>query len=470
VTAAELFAGEVKISADKSSNALVIVASQSDYRSLKKIIDELDLPKRQVFIETVIMEVDLDRSTEFGINFSGGAVLQTSSGAVPVFFGTKLRQSTPWTSLANLAQFSGFLAGLQGPNIPELERLGLPVPQFGVVLHALQQSSDVNVLSTPHILASDNEEAEITVGQNVPFQAGFAPGNLGGLTPTTGATTPGATVPVNPLLGLGSFFAPIQRQNVELKLTVKPHINKSDEIRMVINESTEEIASQDPVLGPTTAKRSAKTTVIARDQETVVLGGIMQDRTIESVSKTPILGDIPILGHLFRDETRKKVKTNLLLFLTPYIIKDKSDFRRIFEKKMKERQQFIELFYGQVPGYDVAIDFDRKAGPVAKVAQVIRLEERKIENGGPGLPGERVITPATPRRIPLPADSPPPEPRGEILQPPESQPAPMPFPTPSAPNAPQMAEEQTEAPAADSKGQREQPAEVLDTRPQPEKP
>src|SRR5262249_24628759 len=178
---------------------------------------------------------------------------------------------------------------------------------------------------------------------------------------------------------------------------------------------------------------------------------------------------IPILGHLFRDETRKKVKTNLLLFLTPYIIKDKSDFRRIFEKKMKERQQFIELFYGQVPGYDVAIDFDRKAGPVAKVAQVIRLEERKAENGGPGLPGERGITPAPPGRGPLPADSPPPEPRGEILQP-ESQPAPTPFPTPSAPNAPQMAEEQTEAPAADSKGQREQPAEVLDTKPQPEKP
>ena len=469
VTAAELFAGEVKISADKSSNALVIVASQSDYRSLKKIIDELDLPKRQVFIETVIMEVDLDRSTEFGINFSGGAVLQTSSGAVPVFFGTKLRQSTPWTSLTNLAQFSGFLAGLQGPNIPELEKLGLPVPQFGVILHALQQSSDVNVLSTPHILASDNEEAEITVGQNVPFQAGFAPGNLGAVGATTpGTTTPGTTTPINPFLGLGSFFAPIQRQNVELKLTVKPHINKSDEIRMVINESTEEIASQDPVLGPTTAKRSAKTTVIAKDQETVVLGGIMQDRTIESTSKTPILGDIPIIGHLFREQTHQRLKTNLLLFLTPYIIKDKTDFRRIFEKKMKERQQFIELFYGQVPGYDVAIDFGRKAGPVARVAQVIRLEEQKIENGGPGVPGERVITPATPRRVPLPLE---PEPRGEIFRPPENQTAPVPFPTPSAPNATQMAEESTGVPAAEPKGQPEQASEpALETKPTPDKP
>jgi general secretion pathway protein D len=409
VTAAELFSGEVKISADKSSNALVIVASQNDYRSLRKIIEELDLPRRQVFIETVIMEVNLDRTAEFGINFSGGYVLKTDQfGNVPVLFGTKLRQSTPFTSLTNLSQFSGFLAGLQGPNIPELERLGLPVPQFGVVIHALQQSSDVNVLSTPHILASDNEEAEITVGQNVPFQAGFAPGNLGASLGTTGAT--GATgvsglggiggLAGLGLGGLGSFFAPIQRQNVELKLTVKPHINKSDEIRMVINEQTEEIASQDPVLGPTTSKRSAKTTVIAKDQETVVLGGIMQDRTIESVTKVPVLGDIPILGHLFRDQTRKKVKTNLLLFLTPYIIKDRSDFRRIFERKMKERQQFIELFYGQVPGYDVAIDFARKSGPVARVAQMIRQEEQKLENGGPGLPGERMITPAAPTRVP----------------------------------------------------------------------
>jgi general secretion pathway protein D len=117
-----------------------------------------------------------------------------------------------------------------------------------------------------------------------------------------------------------------------------------------------------------------------------------------------VLGDIPILGHLFRDQTRKKVKTNLLLFLTPYIIKDRSDFRRIFERKMKERQQFIELFYGQVPGYDVAIDFARKPGPVARVAQMIRQEEQKAENGGPGLPGERVITPAAP--VPPPPDRP----------------------------------------------------------------
>ncbi len=196
--------------------------------------------------------------------------------------------------------------------------------------------------------------------------------------------------------GLGSLFAPITRQNVELKLTVKPQINESDFIRLVITEQTEEIASTDPVLGPTTSKRSAKTTVVAKDQETVVIGGIMQDRTIESVSKVPVLGDVPILGHLFRQTTRKKTKTNLLLFLTPYIIRDQSDFRTIFERKMRERQQFVEEFYGQVPGYDVAVDFSRKPGPLSRMNQSFLREQQRVENGGPGSPGERVIKPTAP--------------------------------------------------------------------------
>jgi general secretion pathway protein D len=180
---------------------------------------------------------------------------------------------------------------------------------------------------------------------------------------------------------------------VELKLTVKPQINESDFIRLVISETTEEIASQDPVLGPTTAKRSAKTTVVARDQETVVLGGIMQDRTIEGVSKVPILGDIPILGNLFRETTRKKVKTNLLLFLTPYIIKDTTDFRRIFERKMKEREQFVAAFYGTSPKYEVPIDFARKAGPAARMIKSVDKETKKLENGGEGAPGEKAVKP-----------------------------------------------------------------------------
>jgi general secretion pathway protein D len=393
-TAAELFAGEVKVSADKATNSLVVIASQSDYRSLVRVIEKLDIQRRQVFVEAVIMEVNLDRGSELGVNWHGGVPLQSATGeAMPVIFGTNYQGGglPPSTSFTSLASMTGFLAGLQGPVIPELAKLGINLPAFGVVLNAMQSSSDVNVLSTPHLLTTDNEEAEITVGQNVPFQAGFSPGNVSGLA----STIPG--VNANQLSGLssglGSLFAPITRQNVELKLTIKPQINESDYVRMVINEQIEEIASNDQRLGPTTSKRTAKTTVIAKDQETVVIGGIMQDRTIEGVKKIPILGDIPLLGHLFRSSTTKKVKTNLILFLTPYIIRDSSDFRRIFERKMRERQQFVEQFYGAIPGYEVAVDFGRKPGPLARLSQVIARESNKLENGGPGVGGERLIAP-----------------------------------------------------------------------------
>jgi general secretion pathway protein D len=428
--AAELFSGEVKVSADKATNSLVVIASQNDYRSLVRVIEKLDLPRRQVFIEAVIMEVNLDRQSNLGINLHVGVPLSTAQGTVPLFFGTKYSTQAglpPSLSIANLVNLGGFLAGLQGPTIPNLTIGGVAIPAFGIAINAMQTSSDVNVLSTPHILTTNNEEAEITVGQNVPFQSAYSTGGLGlgGLSSLAGTT---GTTGLSSLAGLsglgGSPVGTIQRQNVDLKLSVKPQINESDYVRLVLNEQIEEIASQDPVLGPTTSKRSAKTTVVAKDQQTVVIGGIMQDRVVESVSKTPILGDIPILGNLFRQSSTHKVKTNLLLFLTPYIIRDSSDFARIFERKIKERQQFVEQFYGATTGYDVAIDFARKPGPLARITQVLIREMNKIENGGPGTPGEKVIVPGT---------LPPPEVPGPI--PPTSPIVPSPPPAPPAPEA-----------------------------------
>jgi general secretion pathway protein D len=265
------------------------------------------------------------------------------------------------------------------------------------VMHALTRSSDVNVLSTPHILTSDNEEAEITVGQNVPFQAGFAPQGIQNLIGSAGGTGQAGSL-LGGLgglsgFGLSSFFAPIQRQNVELRLKIKPQINESDYIRMEVEEQTEEIAEQDPVLGPTTAKRTAKTVVVAKDQTTVVIGGLIQERTINSVAKTPILGDIPVIGRLFRDTSTTRVKTNLLLFLTPYIIRDQTDFRRIFERKMRERDEFVAAFYGTAPEYEVPVDYARKAGPVALLSKEVRGELEKVENGGAGAPGQLQIVP-----------------------------------------------------------------------------
>ncbi len=397
-TAAELFSGEVKISADKATNALVIVASQADFRNIIRVIEQLDIPRRQVFVEAVIMEVNLDRNSEFGINFHSGYQLNTVQGAVPGLFGTKYtNQGLPPVLLAGEpGQLRRLPRRPPGPGHPRAAEAGHRHPRLrrGAARAAAELGRERALHPAhPHQRqrgGGDHRGPERALP--VRLLAHLA-GRRAGRCHRRRRRQPLA--PRQGLGGLGSAFAPITRQNVELKLTVKPQINESDFIRMVITEQTEEIASSDPVLGPTTSKRSAKTTVVAKDQETVVIGGIMQDRSIESVSKVPVLGDIPLLGHLFRETTRRKTKTNLLLFLTPYIIKDQSDFRAIFERKMKERQQFVEQFYGQVPGYDVAVDFSRKPGPLSRMNQSVLREQQRAENGGPGVPGERLIKPGT---------------------------------------------------------------------------
>ena len=176
-------------------------------------------------------------------------------------------------------------------------------------------------------------------------------------------------------------------------MRIKPQISASDQVRLEVDEQTEEIASVDKQLGPTTSKRTAKTTVVVKDQETVVLGGLIQERTLKDVKKIPLLGSMPIIGWLFRNETTRKTKTNLLLFLTPYIIRDQSDYRRIFERKMAERAEFVRRFYGEESGYVANIDYERKAGPLTRMKRGIDNERARFENGGPGASDERVISP-----------------------------------------------------------------------------
>src|SRR5207248_450800 len=204
--------------------------------------------------------------------------------------------------------------------------------------------------------------------------------------PNVGTTTP-STVATS----LSSLYAPIERQNVELKLHIRPQINVGDVIRLEVEQSTEEIASVDKQLGPTTSKRSATTTVMARDQETVVLGGLIQERLTRSVSKVPVLGSLPLLGWLFRSESTKKQKTNLLLFLTPYIIRDQGDVRRIFERKMAEREEFVRRFYRDDSGQRRFIDYDHKPGPLSRVRRGVEEELSTVENGGTDARGERWI-------------------------------------------------------------------------------
>jgi general secretion pathway protein D len=420
---ADLFSGQVKITADKNTNSLVVIASQADYRNLVKVVERLDIRRRQVFIEAVIMEVNIEDDTDFGISAHGGEAINNvnfrgTQGSAPLVVGSELGGLSSLGGVSSLASLGGFLAGIQGP---ALTVGGVSIPAFSIVMNALQSSSDVDVISTPHVIMTDNTEGEITVGQNVPFQAGYSPGSGGlgsllgasGTTGTTAGATSGALASTALLGGLGSLYAPIQRQNVELRLRIKPQINESDYVRLEVDEQTEEIASVDKTLGPTTSKRTAKTTVVAKDQETVVIGGMIQDRVTKSIQKVPVLGSLPVLGWLFRNESTKKQKTNLLLFLTPYIIRDQGDYRRIFERKMAERSEFVKRFYGDEASYTANIDYSKKLGPLTRLERGVNVELSKVENGGPGAAGERIIGPAqrySPQQMDSTSRTPPPEP------------------------------------------------------------
>ncbi|MCK6509823.1 type II secretion system secretin GspD [Myxococcota bacterium] len=325
--ASELFEGEVKITADKATNSLVIVASRRDYESLSRIIQQLDIARKQVFVEIVILEVSVDKSRDLGLTFSLGNNL-TGDTAQPTvgLLGTQLGGQN--SLVLDPSALTGLAFGLQGAQVPGTAGLfgnsAIGLPSFSVLLRALQSNSDVDVISTPHILTTANEEATLQVGQNVPFIAG---------TTFTGGV---AGVPA---------IRNIQRQDVALTLKLKPQIDAGSYIRIDFEQELTELAAQDPELGPTTAKRKIKTVVLAKDRQTIVIGGLIRDKLTNGSSKVPVLGDIPLLGALFRVQNRVVEKRNLLVFMTPYVITSMHDFREIFRKKMEERQQFLERFY-----------------------------------------------------------------------------------------------------------------------------
>jgi general secretion pathway protein D len=417
---AELFQGEVKVTADKATNSLVIIASATDFRNILKVIQQLDLPRRQVFVEAVIMEVNLDTSRDTGLAFHAGAGAKIAGETVPLFFGTQFKaQGSNFNSLAPNISLLGFLSGLRGPQLAGEDSIlaGISLPSFGVMLQALQTDSNVNVLSTPTLLTSDNEQAEIKVGENIPIPAGYGgygggmsslaglaslASSASGTTTTTGTSGYGAYGGYGGLYGglLGLGMGAINRQEVGLTLKIKPQINEGKIIRMELEEELSEVKDTSNPLGPTTTKRSAKTVVEVLDQQTVVVGGLIRDKIDIGETKVPVLGDIPVLGWFFRNRREQKTKTNLLLFLTPYVIDGPRDFQTIFERKMRERREFIERFYGRGPEYRSFVDFNKKHGPLAGMHLVLKQELSKFENGGPGAAGQKLIAPEAPPSAP----------------------------------------------------------------------
>jgi general secretion pathway protein D len=403
--AGSLFEGEVKVSADKATNSLVVVASAKDFERLKRVIAKLDIRRRQVFVEAVIMEISMTKSRQLGLAFNAGTAVDVSGQQVPIFGGTTFGKLS--SLFLDPSVLTGLAVGVRGPAIEGSGGLlsgaagatgaggiGINLPSFGVILRALQSTNDVNVLSTPHILSSDNEEAEILVGQNVPFitgggfGGGLPFGGLGGAIPGLGgiggaAGLGGLAGGLGALGGLGGFgggFPLIQRQDVALTLKLTPQINAGDFVKLKVEQEVNDLAGDDPIRGPTTTKRRVKTVVSVKDQQTVVIGGLIRDNYTEDINKVPILGDVPIIGYFFRDTAKRVEKRNLILFLTPHIIKDQSDFQRIFRQKMKERQEFLERFASETKDYKTAIDYSKRHGMVEEINQTVNnLEQRELD-------------------------------------------------------------------------------------------
>jgi general secretion pathway protein D len=379
--AEDVFEGEVRVTCDVGTNALVTVSSLRDYAQLRAVIDQLDRPRRQVFLEAVVMDVNVDHTRSFGPAYHGGAPVGDSL----MFGGFDVQKSI--TSTPGSLEALAF--GVRGPEIAGSQNLriggatGLSIPAFGVVLHALAKSGDSNVLATPHVLATDNISAEISIGQNIPLQTGLGGGNLGALLAGAqgGQQQPGGAnlAGLAALGGLGGGFGfQAPRQDIGIKLTIVPHINDSDQVRMEITEEISDAGSPRGVLEAVPInKRTAKTTVIVRDQQTVVIGGLVRESQVNAESKIPVLGDIPVLGLLFKQTTKTTQKTNLLLILTPHIVRDQDDLRDIFERKMQQRQDFLDRYFvfSDQLAWEPPHDYSRANGLV----EHIRRTQREIE-------------------------------------------------------------------------------------------
>ena len=294
--------GSFDIQADEATNALVITAPPDIMRTIKQVISKLDIRRAQVLVEAIIAEVSEDTAQELGVQWAFGGSDNSSPVGIVNFTNSGSLVSDIINGAADVADGGAF------PSIVDNALLGFAKTNgsfnYLAVMNLLSSDANTNILSTPTLVTLDNEEAEIIIGENVPFVTGSFT--------STGAND-GATNP----------FQTIQREDVGLTLKIKPQINEGNALRLEIEQEVSNIA--DSVAGAAdiiTNKRSIKTNVMVDDGQMVVLGGLIEEKISESIQKVPFLGDIPFLGALFRSKTADVTKTNLMVFIHPVILRD----------------------------------------------------------------------------------------------------------------------------------------------------
>jgi general secretion pathway protein D len=345
-----------QIQADPATNSLIITAPEPQYRQLRAVIDKLDERRAQVYVESLIAEVNADKASEFGIQWQSplGSIGNSTVGLLGTNFGTG--GNNILTNLLPIAQgdTTSITAPSTGFNLG-LASMSNGVYILGMLARFLQTSGEGNVLSTPNLLTLDNQEAKIVVGQNVPFVTGQY---------TSNNSSSGS---VNP-------FQTIERKDVGITLRVKPQISENGTIKMTIYQevSAVQASSLNSTTGIITTQRTIESTVLVQDGGVVVLGGLLQDEFSGNQEKVPGLGDVPLFGNLFKSETRNRKKTNLMIFLRPVILRDAKASNSL-----------------SLDRYDMMRGAQKEAQPVA--SKVLQL------NDAPVLPPQRApVTDAVP--------------------------------------------------------------------------
>jgi general secretion pathway protein D len=338
----------INITADPATNSLIIAASKLDYERIRGLLAQIDVKRRQALVEATLLEVSIDHSIRTSTSFLGSTGGADGGGLIKSDFASTNSLNTLFADPTKLQGLTLAAASAGSLSLPG----NITIPTQSILVSAAQRNNNVNLLSAPTILATDNEEAQIVVGKNVPFLA---------------STSTNAT-------NLNNTFNQVDRQDVGITLRITPQISSRDYVTLKVftEVSALDESTINSTLGPTTRKRQSETTIIAKDGQMIVTGGLISDDTGETDEGIPYLKDIPVLGHAFKANTQARLQQNLLIFLTPRIVKDQFDARDATIEG-RDRLEDVIAAYDVNPSRQEVLENNR----IDKVAESIPYEGPK---------------------------------------------------------------------------------------------
>ncbi len=333
---APVISKEVQIVADKATNSLVITSNKDDYLILEDVIKKLDIPRRMVYIEALLMEVSVDKRFELGVQWQVaddhiGSYEEKDIGT----FGASTPSQSQFPSIGATSGIVSLPPGLSFGVLGETITIsGIEFPTIGAVVRAFQSDGDIHILSTPQIMTTDNEEAQIVVAKNIPF--------------LTRKETTSADID----------YSNYEFKDVGTTLKITPQINRERFVRLKLYQEVSQVVEPSEIGLPTTLTRQAETTVLIKDGNTVVIGGLIDETLSQGTYRVPCLGNIPVFGWLFKSTGRSGDRTNLFVFLTPHIIENSLEAQQVYEEK---KEQIDSVKEGVIKMYERPDRGDRQS-------------------------------------------------------------------------------------------------------------